>query len=155
MRPSARSRVELRKGKYAIDYLNVPYCTIVSVLRSRFAGNARQAFPGIVTTPSSSEYCQPQRLNCITYYCLLFGSLASHATILLPPLRVYNSLPLFPSPSLHTSLSPRNHPRTTPTHFPALCFLRSTFSLSLSLFIFCNRISRIFLPTVFLFSLSY
>lgn len=111
MRPSARARAfasrELRKGKYAIDYLNVPYCTIVSVLRSRFAGNARQAFPGIVTTPSSSEYCQPQRLNCITYYCLLFGSLASHATILLRP------------PSLPTSQPP---PPLLPPPTPSLQF---------------------------------
>lgn len=82
---------ELRKGKYAIDYLNRPPHVLYDCLRSsppspnpcspaaprraapRFAGNACLAFPGIVTTPSASEYCQPPRLNCITYYCLLFG----------------------------------------------------------------------------------
>lgn len=101
---------ELRKGKYAIDYLNVPYCMIVSVLllpspslfspnhpcpplasrrrrrRARFAaGNACLAFPGIVTTPSASEYCQPPRLNCITYYCLLFGARFARYVLLLSP----------------------------------------------------------------------
>lgn len=78
---------ELRKGKYAIDYLNAParivwlspfFAPISKPLSAcrvapRFAGNACLAFPGIVTTPSASEYCQPPRLNCITYYCLLFG----------------------------------------------------------------------------------
>ena len=47
-----------------------------------FSGNACLAFPGggcCVLWPARGwEYCQSQRLNCITYYCLLFGcSLAS------------------------------------------------------------------------------
>lgn len=100
---------ELRKGKYAIDYLNAPHVLYdclrssppspnhplsAAVAASRFAGNACLAFPGIVTTPSASEYCQPPRLNCITYYCLLFGVRFVRYAILLSRALEFALLPI-------------------------------------------------------------
>lgn len=80
--------MELRKGKYAID--SEPFVLYDCLRFSRFQEMPALHFPLLWPSIAYSKVWgrvlpEPQRLNCITYYCLLFGARFAHSFVHLFP----------------------------------------------------------------------